>query len=113
MTPYPSLKKIQVSVFLISAALIAYEILLFKIFSIQYWHHFAYLIVSIALLGFGSSGTFIFLFKAGLKKHFSTVLYLFPIFMLSSIWINIYLSYLIAFNPLMLIWQPYETLNLI
>jgi len=113
MTPYPSLKRIQVSVLSVSAALIAYEILLFKIFSIQYWHHFAYLIVSIALLGFGSSGSFIFLFKARLKKHFSTVLYLFPLLLLLSVWINIYLSYLIAFNPLMIIWQPYETLNLI
>lgn len=113
MTPYLSLKKIQVSVLLISAALIAYEILLFKIFSIQYWHHFAYLIVSIALLGFGSSGSFIFLFKSRLKKHFLKVLYIFPLLMLLSIWINIYLSYLIAFNPLMIIWQPYEILNLI
>ncbi|MBE9546512.1 MAG: hypothetical protein IMF10_03325 [Proteobacteria bacterium] len=113
MTSRPSLKRTQVSVFLISVALITYEIILFKIFSIQYWHHFAYLIVSIALLGFGSSGAFIFLFKTKLKNNFSTILYLFPLLLLPSIWINIYLSHVIAFNPLMIIWQARETLNLL
>ncbi len=100
-------------VFLVSAALIAYEILLFKIFAIRYWHHFAYLIVSIALLGFGASGTFIFLFHKGLKRHFRAVLYLFPFLMVLSIWINIFLGRLIAFNPLMIIWQPRETVSLL
>ncbi|MBW2649956.1 MAG: hypothetical protein JRC66_02855 [Deltaproteobacteria bacterium] len=113
MSSRPSIKRIQLSVFLISTAIIAYEVVLFKIFSIQYWHHFAYLIVSIALLGFGSSGAFIFLFKTKLKNNFSTVLYLFPLLLLLSIWINIYLSYVVTFNPLMIIWQPRETLNLL
>ena len=100
-------------VFLVSAALIAYEILLFKLFAIRYWHHFAYLIVSIALLGFGASGTFIFIFRRWLKERFSAVLYLAPFLMVISIWLNIFLGRLIAFNPLMIIWQPREALGLL
>jgi hypothetical protein len=41
----------------ISAAILAYEVLLMRLFSIIGWHHFAYMIISIALLGFGVSGT--------------------------------------------------------
>jgi len=113
MASLPSIRRIQVVVFLVSAALIAYEILLFKLFAIRYWHHFAYLIVSIALLGFGASGTFIFLFHKGLKRRFRTVLYLFPFLVVLSIWINIFLGRLIAFNPLMIIWQPREAVSLL
>jgi hypothetical protein len=113
MVPHLSTRRIQFVVFLVSAALIAYEILLFKVFAIQYWHHFASLIVSVALLGFGASGTFIFLFHKSLKRRFQAVLYLFPFLMVLSIWINIFLSHLISFNPLMIIWQPQEAAALL
>ncbi|MDO9515975.1 MAG: hypothetical protein Q7J01_07765 [Syntrophales bacterium] len=113
MDSHLSIRRVQVVVFLVSAALIAYEILLFKLFAIRYWHHFAYLIVSIALLGFGASGTFIFLFRRWLKRHFRAVLYLAPFLMVISIWGNIFLGRLIAFNPLMFIWQPREALGLL
>ena len=39
----------------VSAAILAYEVLLMRLFSIVGWHHFAYMIISIALLGFGAS----------------------------------------------------------
>jgi spermidine synthase len=108
-----SLQRIQTSVFLISAALISYQLLLVKMFSIQYWYHFAYLIISIALLGFGASGTFIFLFKRQLKNHFPLVMFLCPLLLVLSIWMNIYLNRAIAFNPLMIIWQKYEIIRLL
>jgi spermidine synthase len=107
-----SLKRIQWVIFLISASLLAYEIILIKILSIQYWYHFAYLIISIALLGFGTSGTFIFLLRKTLTINVSRILYLFPLLMTGSIWINISLSRLIDFNPLMIIWEHGEIVNL-
>ena len=113
MNSQPSLRGIQVSIFLVSAVLISCEILLIKMFSIQYWHHFAYLIISVALLGFGASGTFIFLFRRTLKNNISAIFYIFPLLLFSSIWINVYLGRVITFNPLMIIWQASEILNLI
>jgi spermidine synthase len=44
---------------LLSASALAYEILLMRLFSIIQWHHFAYMIISLALLGYGASGTFL------------------------------------------------------
>jgi hypothetical protein len=39
------------------AAAIGYEIVLKRLFAIALWHHFAYMIISLALLGYGASGT--------------------------------------------------------
>ncbi|MEA3410424.1 MAG: SAM-dependent methyltransferase [Pseudomonadota bacterium] len=48
---------------LISAAALGYEILLMRLFSIAHWQHFAYIIISLALLGYGVSGTLITLVR--------------------------------------------------
>ena len=45
------------AILLISAATLAYEVALTRVFSIGQWHHFAYMIISVALLGFAASGT--------------------------------------------------------
>ena len=41
---------------LVSAGALAYEVLLTRLFSIVQWHHYAYMIISIALLGYGNVG---------------------------------------------------------
>ncbi len=46
-----------VSILLISAVGIAYEIALTRVFSIAQWHHFAYMAISMAMLGFAVSDT--------------------------------------------------------
>ena len=48
--------------FLLSAATLVFEVNLTRIFSIAQFYHFAFMIVSLALLGFGASGTFLALF---------------------------------------------------
>ena len=47
------------AVAVLSAAALGYEVLLTRLFSIVQWHHFAFLVISVALLGFGASGTFL------------------------------------------------------
>ena len=49
------------SIALISCAALANEILLTRFFAIVHWYHFAYMMISLALLGFGASGTFLFI----------------------------------------------------
>ncbi|MFW5893921.1 MAG: SAM-dependent methyltransferase [Verrucomicrobiota bacterium] len=36
---------------------IAYELVLMRVFAIAQWHHFAYMMISLAMLGFGAAGT--------------------------------------------------------
>lgn len=50
-------RKVLITIFISSAASLAFEVLLTRIFSISLWYHFAFMIVSIAMLGFGASGT--------------------------------------------------------
>ena len=59
-----------ISIALISAGSLAYEILLMRLFSIIQWHHFAYMIIALALLGYGASGTVVSILQARLLARF-------------------------------------------
>lgn len=47
----------------IAAAVLAYEVLLVRLFAIVQWHHFAFMAISIAMLGFGASGALLAVFR--------------------------------------------------
>jgi hypothetical protein len=55
---------IWLGLFLLSAATLAFEINLTRLFSVAQFYHFAFMIVSIALLGFGASGTALTIFPS-------------------------------------------------
>ena len=48
---------IYLGLVVLSAAAIAFEVTLTRLFSVTQWYHFAFLAVSVALLGYGASGT--------------------------------------------------------
>lgn len=53
-----------------SAAALAYEILLIRLFAIIEWHHLSFLVISLALLGYGVSGTVLALVRERALKAF-------------------------------------------
>ncbi|MFN2126534.1 MAG: hypothetical protein ACK2TU_01625, partial [Anaerolineales bacterium] len=59
---------LEISLFLLSGSLLIFEITLTRLFSVAQFYHFAFMVVSIALLGFGASGTTIAIFPSMLKK---------------------------------------------
>lgn len=59
------------AVFLLSAAVIALELSLMRCLSVSSWHHFNYLVISTALLGFGASGTFLTFAGERLRRDFA------------------------------------------
>ena len=65
--------RVGLGIGLVSGALIAFQLALMQIFSITQWYHFAHLIISLALLGFGASGTLLAFFREWLVRHFETV----------------------------------------
>ena len=93
------------AVAVISAAILAYQVLLMRLFSIVSWHHFAYMIISIALLGFGASGTTLALAQRKLLRHFSAVFSasaaLFAITAIASF----AMAMRLPFNPLAIVWD--------
>lgn len=98
---------------LLSAAMLAYEILLMRLFSIIQWHHFAHMIISLALLGFGASGTFVSIFQKYLYKRFTPVFLInIALFSISSIACFL-LAQLIPFNPDEILWDQQQPLRLL
>lgn len=61
------------SIACITAIALAYEILLMRLFSIIQWHHYTYMIISLALLGYGLSGAVIALNQRWLLARFERV----------------------------------------
>ena len=95
-----------IAVALVSAAALAYEILLMRLFSVILWHHFAYMIISLALLGWGASGALLTLAQRAVQQHFA------PLFCgaaaafgFSAIGCFL-LAQRVPFNPLEILWDP-------
>ena len=47
------------TIFLVSFSALAFEVLLTRVFSIGQWNHLSFMVISIALFGFGASGTYL------------------------------------------------------
>ncbi|HAR98003.1 MAG TPA: spermidine synthase-like protein, partial [Syntrophus sp. (in: bacteria)] len=56
-------RRVYPAIGLLSAATIAFQLSLMQILAITQWHHFAYMVISVALLGFGAAGTVLALFR--------------------------------------------------
>ena len=101
-----------VAVSLLSAAAIAYEILLTRLFAIALWHHFAYMIISLALLGYGASGTFlVFVRHRALARFGVSFAALAVSFGVAAIACYA-LAWRLPFNPLEVIWDWRQQLYL-
>ncbi len=100
-TPTPPL----VSIFILSAAALAYEVLLISLFSIVHWHHFAFMVISFALLGYGASGSLISVFRRWLLDNYDRVFIAnILLFGLSSIACFVIVQQL-PFNTLEILWD--------
>ena len=54
---------------LLSAAILGFEISLLRILLVASWYHFAFVVISISLLGFGASGTFLSILRSWLLRR--------------------------------------------
>lgn len=66
--------RLYFSMALLSCGLIGYEVGLMRVLLYASWHHFAFLIISIALLGFGMSGTILTLFRCWFLRRGDTAI---------------------------------------
>ena len=61
------------AVFLVSTLVLALQIAFIRALSLDTYHHFTYLVISTALLGFGASGTVLSLARRWIERHFELV----------------------------------------
>ncbi len=91
---------------LLSAASLGFELLLLRWFAILYWHHFAHMIISMALLGLGIAGSILTVSQGVLLKRFHAVFRTAACgFALSLPLVAMTVSR-IGFNPLEVVWDP-------
>ena len=69
-TQSPSRLGVFIAVALLSAGVLGYEILLARLLAIVHWHHFAYMIIAVALLGFGAAGSLVAVLQRPLLGRF-------------------------------------------
>jgi len=66
---------LYIGIFFFSGSVLLFELSLMRVFSILQWNYLAFMIISIAFLGYGASGTFLSVFSSLLKKAEGIKLY--------------------------------------
>lgn len=59
---------------LLSSALIAYQVAIIQLLSLMQWYHYANMVISVALLGFGAAGSLLSLKREWLLQHSNRLL---------------------------------------
>jgi len=103
---------IPIAIFLISAAALALELILVRAFSIGHWHHFSYLIISTALLGFGTGGIIISIGSKLFTRNYTRSLWGFALALAAAVPLVFYLSQKVPLDELQLIWDVRQLLYL-
>jgi len=84
----------RLSLALISASTIGLELVLMRLLALRFWHHFAAMVIAVALLGFGASGTALTLLQRRMLRHHRDRLWqscmLFSLCVPGSVWVARY-----------------------
>jgi spermidine synthase len=91
---------------LVAAATLLYEVALTRIFSIAYGYHFAFLAISLGLLGFGASGTLLALRSPSGRPLRSTLLARLAAAASLALVCGYAVSNVIPFDPYRVGWEP-------
>jgi hypothetical protein len=95
----------RISLFFISAALLALEISLMRVLKVEGWGNFTYTAIALALLGFGASGTLFSIWgRKAASREYSVSLLLSAGFIL-FLGLGSYLSPFVIFDPLRVVWD--------
>ncbi|MHC4238372.1 MAG: SAM-dependent methyltransferase [Planctomycetota bacterium] len=103
---------ILIAIFLVSAAALGLELVLVRALSIGHWHHFSYLVISTALLGFGAGGIFAAVFSKFLTKYCKQALWSFAFALGLAAPLVFHVSQKVPFDELQLIWDRRQILYL-
>jgi spermidine synthase len=100
------------SIALASAAALSYEILLLRLFSIVHWHHTAYMVISLALLGYGASGSVLAIWGERWLDRFHRVWATALLLAGAAMLLCFLAAQRIAVHPEQLLWSPRSAVRL-
>ena len=103
---------VNFSVFFTSFSILSYEIIFTRIFAWAQWHNFSPLIITMALLGFGASGSVVSVIQKKIENRyplfFFAGLILFPVFLT----FGFILSTRLVFNPYEMIFSAGQIISM-
>ncbi len=108
------MKRLYLTVFLVSCAVLILEISLTRLFSIYLSYHFAFMVISIAMLGIGSAGTVLSVYTVGRRalhgpsEGVNSRLSAYAILAGVSIILGYVVSNQIPFDPVKLSWDTMQ-----
>jgi len=93
------------AIFLVSAGALGLELVLVRALSISHWYHFAYLVISTALLGFGAGGILVSLQRDRLVRHHLAALWASAVAFGVTVPAVFVVSQQVPFDQLQLMWD--------
>ena len=102
----------SLGVFFVSLAALSFELALSRLFSVALWYHFAFMVISLALLGYGASGSFLAVFPGFLHKK-PALFFSLSAMLFSATSVAAYLAAnLIPFDPFRIAWDRLQLVYL-
>jgi len=98
--------------FVVSAAMLAFEVLLVRLFEFSHWHHFAGLAVSLALLGLGAAGTCLAVLGERAARS-DRLIHVGMLLQIAGMLMVLLLHARVAVRPLFAAWEVRELLRLL
>lgn len=92
-------------VLLLSTSLLAFEIILLRLFAVQTFHHFAYMAIGVALLGFAASGTALVLIRRRVEGREAALFRALSVLLPPALIAAPALGQLVAFEPTQFLWD--------
>ncbi|MFC2169171.1 hypothetical protein ACFLRM_01210 [Acidobacteriota bacterium] len=97
-------------IFFLSSAILCFEISLTRYFSVSQYYHFAFLVVSIAFMGFGASGSFLCFLKKAQTREAEKFLPISSLLFSLTILFSFFLCNSIPFDFMNLTWDNTQIL---
>lgn len=95
--------------FLVSMVVLAFQTVINRMFSLMYWYHFAFMIISVAMFGIGLGGLLVFFFNRFLRKVVPQVLAVLSILLAVSLPVSLLQVNVIPLNMDLLGKDPLHT----
>lgn len=109
--------RVLAAIFLFSFTSLAFEIALTRLFSISLWYHFGFMVISIAMLGIGASGTVLSLFpklkSVSSDKPISHTIGTYGLLLGSTMAFSYVISNALPFDPVKLSWDRTQVLYIL
>lgn len=108
---------LYIGIFFFSSSVLLFQLSLMRVFSILQWNYLAFMIISIAFLGYGASGTFLSVFSSILKRAegknlYKYLLFFSLLFSLSSL-LSIFVICKVPFDLYRVIMDKYQLLYIV